>query len=320
MAKRSKTSTSSQADSRVRTSQSPEREQALKERGLVFGQKCTGLLAIYDPDTSSLKTSQCSLFGGEQELLATLPKQGMMRNGRLLGQTTLVRGTGGNGFGLWPTPNAWDGQRGPRSMENLKTKNHQISLVTAVRHNLEPSLEKKQEMFRTPNTMDGMEFKSQKALDHEYTHRQGRAEPNNLRDQIAVKEGMRTWPTPRVGGQEKYDTRAKRKGHTIAMSYLESAVDYHEKFPTPTASEKSGINPKTGRGSGLSKHAKMFPTPTVQDGENDGGPSQYKRHSIPLNAIVKDSPQTTGSLNPTWVEWLMGFPLEWTNLKDSETQ
>jgi hypothetical protein len=25
-----------------------------------------------------------------------------------------------------------------------------------------------------------------------------------------------------------------------------------------------------------------------------------------------------GSLNPTWVEWLMGFPEKWTDLKHSE--
>jgi DNA (cytosine-5)-methyltransferase 1 len=28
----------------------------------------------------------------------------------------------------------------------------------------------------------------------------------------------------------------------------------------------------------------------------------------------------TGRLNPTWVEWLMGFPLGWTDLEDLETQ
>ena len=75
-------------------------------------------------------------------------------------------------------------------------------------------------------------------------------------------------------------------------------------WPTPTVSDTDAVN-----------HAQMFPTPTVQDGENDGGPSQYKRHSIPLNAIVKDSPQTTGQLNPLWVEWLMGYPIGWTDLK-----
>ena len=26
-----------------------------------------------------------------------------------------------------------------------------------------------------------------------------------------------------------------------------------------------------------------------------------------------------GYLNPEWIEWLMGFPLRWTDLEDSET-
>jgi hypothetical protein len=28
----------------------------------------------------------------------------------------------------------------------------------------------------------------------------------------------------------------------------------------------------------------------------------------------------SGALNPTWVEWLMGFPLGWTDLGPSETR
>ena len=34
---------------------------------------------------------------------------------------------------MWPTPNAWDGNRGPRSQKNLREKNHQINLITAVK-------------------------------------------------------------------------------------------------------------------------------------------------------------------------------------------
>ena len=101
---------------------------------------------------------------------------------------------------------------------------------------------------------------------------------------------------------------------------------------------------------GLLPEPKNFPTPTAQDSKNDGGPSQYRRKSLPLNAIVKNFPTPTapgkhqvgtigewggsgnplrtpentrvktGSLNPTWVEWLMGFPIGWTDLEDSETQ
>ena len=52
----------------------------------------------------------------------------------------------------------------------------------------------------------------------------------------------------------------------------------------------------------------LWPTPTAQDAANNGGPSQYERNSPPLNAVAG------GALSPTWVEWLMGWPLEWTAL------
>ena len=59
-----------------------------------------------------------------------------------------------------------------------------------------------------------------------------------------------------------------------------------------------------GKGSGL------WPTPTVQDSRNNGGPAQHRRNTIPLNALAG------GPLNPEWVEWLMGFPTGWTESED----
>jgi hypothetical protein len=38
-------------------------------------------------------------------------------------------------------------------------------------------------------------------------------------------------------------------------------------------------------GSGSSS-SPLLPTPTVQDGANTGGPSQFDRNSLPLNALV----------------------------------
>jgi hypothetical protein len=56
----------------------------------------------------------------------------------------------------------------------------------------------------------------------------------------------------------------------------------------------------------------IFPTPTAQDAKNNGGASQMDRNTKPLNAEVG------GRLNPPFVEWLMGWPLEWTDLKPLE--
>lgn len=51
--------------------------------------------------------------------------------------------------------------------------------------------------WRTPNTFDALAFKSQNALMNEWKHRKGRSEPNNLRDQVAAREGLRHWPPDR---------------------------------------------------------------------------------------------------------------------------
>jgi hypothetical protein len=52
-------------------------------------------------------------------------------------------------------------------------------------------------------------------------------------------------------------------------------------------------------------------TPNSRDWK-DTGPSQGNRKSPNLGT------QAGGSLSPTWVEWLMGFPLGWTALEPSE--
>lgn len=102
----------------------------------------------------------------------------------------------------------------------------------------------------------------------------------------------------------------------------------------------------------------LWPTPTTQDAENTGGPAQFRRNSLPLNAAVQLWPMPTvngnynrvglspkagdglatavrraeeasapgeqtptrGPLNPRWVEWLMGFPDGWTACVPSATR
>ena len=78
-------------------------------------------------------------------------------------------------------------------------------------------------------------------------------------------------------------------------------------------------------------HPKMFPTPTVADTFTDKLKSSQQKegsmHSVNLSQAVHmknmfptKSQQGTGTLNPMWVEWLMGYPIGWTDLQDSETQ
>jgi hypothetical protein len=94
-------------------------------------------------------------------------------------------------------------------------------------------------------------------------------------------------------------------------------------WPTPHASCSTGAGSQ-GRDGGLNLQTavQMWPTPTslspAKDGNNEAG------NSCGLVAIRKriqdENPEATGSLNPEFVEWLMGFPLEWTVLDRSETR
>jgi hypothetical protein len=101
---------------------------------------------------------------------------------------------------------------------------------------------------------------------------------------------------------------------------------------TPAAT--SGGTPKallegqTTRASGhkiqvrLQDQVKMYPTPTAHNSKEGAYPSEYNRNTPTLTSVATqedNKPPQSGSLNPTWVEWLMGFPIGHTDLKPSET-
>jgi DNA (cytosine-5)-methyltransferase 1 len=65
----------------------------------------------------------------------------------------------------------------------------------------------------------------------------------------------------------------------------------------------------------------MWPTPSQRDykGQNSMKHIQEKpRHNSQLPNRLKQQ-GFIGQLNPTWVEWLMGYPSGWTDLNPSET-
>ena len=54
----------------------------------------------------------------------------------------------------------------------------------------------------------------------------------------------------------------------------------------------------------------LYPTPTANDAKNATlPPSQVSRDTIP-GALLREG--HGGKLNPVFVEWLMGFPVGWT--------
>lgn len=62
---------------------------------------------------------------------------------------------------------------------------------------------------------------------------------------------------------------------------------------------------------GLARYVQFYPTPTARDYKDNGNsPAELARNSKTL------ATHAGGQLNPQWVEWLMGYPQGWTELKD----
>jgi hypothetical protein len=113
------------------------------------------------------------------------------------------------------------------------------------------------------------------------------------------------------------------------------SADESSLWHTPTATDAwaGSLEPRKckgwekGRGWTLGQQVRFrtWPTPTARDWKDGRKPYERKKNGEAtqdtLGRVLAASGETAnGLLNPTWVEWLMGFPIEWTALNHSETQ
>ena len=122
---------------------------------------------------------------------------------------------------------------------------------------------------------------------------------NPLVHPISVTGGF-CWPTPTVTGNFNRKGASQKSGDG-----LETAV---KMWPTPKATRRGDCpSERERRTPDLHSAVKMYPTPMSRDWK-DSGPTQGNRKSPNLGSVIG------GQLNPTWVEWLMGYQLGWTEL------
>jgi hypothetical protein len=135
--------------------------------------------------------------------------------------------------------------------------------------------------------------------------------------------GCSLWPTPVVpnggrsprGGMSPSGMTPDGKKRQVDLQHAVRMVEARM-WPTPNATDGSKAPKFFPRGNpSLPQAVNMFPTPTASDAA--GGPAYSRPPSQEGSPTLKES--TPGALNPMWVEWLMGFPAEWTDLEDLET-
>lgn len=97
-------------------------------------------------------------------------------------------------------------------------------------------------------------------------------------------------------------------------------------WPTPSATDGSHggrVTPAKGREGGNLIEAiaarTTWPTPTSRDWRTGDRPQSRRARNNYHTPQLNDMATPGGHLNPTWVEWLMGFPLGWTACDVSAT-
>jgi len=128
--------------------------------------------------------------------------------------------------------------------------------------------------------------------------------PNSKQQGLAEKVKM--WPTPTaVNRPMEGNVRLYRAKIEAGEMTEEEATQILGKSPF----EAQGKIPAT------------WPTPQSNDAKNAVVRHREKSLQVMLGgALATSEPSLIGGrLNPTWVEWLMGFPTGWTDLKASET-
>lgn len=106
----------------------------------------------------------------------------------------------------------------------------------------------------------------------------------------------RHWPTPKAADSE---VRGAVPDRYPARGNL-------DENPTPPAPAPPGL----------------WPTPRASEWKGTGpigsASHEYRVDRHYLDATVQEAEHASGPLNPTWVEWLMGFPIGYTDLEVDE--
>jgi len=127
-----------------------------------------------------------------------------------------------------------------------------------------------------------------------------------------LENAFSLWRTPQVA-----DSKSAR-----IQSGFTTNLTHQVMYPTPLGTDATGGSSNRSPGSknvrpSLARMAigNKWPTPIASDWRSGKSSEETQdKNSRPLREIAAQG-QASGQLNPEWVEWLMGFPIGWTDLE-----
>ena len=264
-------------------------------------------------DGSMSKTSrQCSLFQQEESYSGNLPPWGSMRSGELFERPTWVPAISAIASSYWPTSAASDGERGGRGITEGMSGTSLTQVVA---------------MWPTARASDG--------------EKGGPNQRGSKGDRMLSSEAQR-WTTPQA--HDSAQGSVERVGRFGTKHGGKNLADDVILWRTPDAMLCGGAQDAEKRLAGghalrLQDQVANWPTPAASEGrqgfqDRSRGMkgSQESLSTIALSwSSLPAQPQPSGTmcwcgttgcalrshkrkLNPVFVEWLMGWPLLWTNV------
>lgn len=263
------------AASRARTSAPPARARGSTARAPGSGEKWHELSVKYDPRTSSWRTHRCLWEEALQWSSVTLPRWGMTRSGLVFQHPTQERPINATASGLWPTPKANDAEK----RGNFDLNNPRNGLPAAAKASIQwptPTA-----MMTGDATAVDVFLARQSRLKEKHKGRNG----NGCGPDLAMAVKLQMWPTPKASDGKRGHCPSELRRKTPCRP---GAVFV---WPTPNASD-----------------ATKWSNQSLADRKKKG-------QQIRLPTMVSPEGGAGGQLNPNWVEWLMGWPIGWTDLK-----
>ena len=285
-----------------------------RQLAAAFGLSSPVLLGYFDHDGLSLRTFQACLFPTEtesgstplqfSEYLETFPDSGMWDAGSAFELQTSGRLTCESASSSWPTARQEDGEscgNHPGAVDNL---------TGAAKTWLTPHGMANEDKTGKKGGAGGGEFALQANNWQTPATDSFRSRGGDRKDEQGLDQQARMFPTP---ASRDYRTPNLKPGSERGMGskgeQLQNFVEHT--WPTPN-SNPSGPNNSTTRENSriaqrltdqcLESRAQDFPSSPPAPQTPDGPQSS------------ETAPTSRRRLNPRFVEWLMGFDPEWTEL------
>jgi hypothetical protein len=261
----------------------------------------------FDLFDASSRTSKDTSALDLEKSLATWKAQVTTQRGeysRRLKSAHLIRESGSTS---WPTPRAANPGSRPNG-KGGKVLSEEVLISEGLRN-------RNEKLWPTPATRDH----HAQGLSHNPASRS-----SSLATVIQRENAAQTWLTPTVQDSKHSGTNPGPNGK---RDLLVNQVNWQTPVANDSVERAKGNYNSRGEPK-LSAQVKNWPTPSARDWKDSPGMaltavnsdgSHRKRNDQLARAVYSVTPPS-GSLNPDWVEWLMGVPTGWTGLDSWGTE